>query len=258
LTQGVRTDYSQRAGREEASLRSDERIVEVLAGLDPNGPPRLAFVRPAPAGIPEGPGCLLCLSASFNPLTLAHAWLIQEASRLVPPDEVLLLLATTNVDKGATGFPLKRRLTLLSRYAESRPTLSVAVVSHGRFVDKAEAIRTHYPRGCLLTFILGFDTLIRVFDPKYYADRDASLAVLFDGNEFVVANRDPDPPEAIHEFLTRPGVAPFASSIRVIRLPEEIAAISATDVRGRLARGESVAGLVPPEILPFLSPYNSS
>ena len=238
-------------------MESDERIVEVLAGLDPNGPPRLAFVRPAPARIAGAPGCLLCLSASFNPLTIAHVWLIQEASRLVPPDEVLLLLAKANVDKGATGFPLERRLSLLSRYAESRPTLSVAVVSHGRFVDKAEAIRAHYPRGCLLTFLVGFDTLIRVFDQKYYADRDASLAVLFAESEFVVANREPDPPEAVHGFLTRPDVAPFASSIHVIRLPEEVAAISATAVRDRLASGESVAGLVPPEILPFLPPSTS-
>jgi nicotinamide-nucleotide adenylyltransferase len=227
---------------------------DLLEGLDPTGPPRLAFVRRAPAGIAEGPGHLLCLSASFNPLTVAHLRLIQEAGRLTHPDECLFLLATANVDKGVEGFPFEQRLDLLDRYVESSPTFSVAAVSHGRFVDKAQAIRPHYPEGTQLTFILGFDTLIRLFDPKYYTDCDASLTALFAGSRFVVANRAPDPPEAIDSCLARPEVAPYAHGIQVIRLPEEIAAISASAIRARLARGEPVAGLVPSEILPLLLP----
>ncbi|MBI4841952.1 MAG: nicotinate-nicotinamide nucleotide adenylyltransferase [candidate division NC10 bacterium] len=226
---------------------------ELLSGLDPGGPPRLAFARRAPGGIAERPGQLLCLSASFNPLTVAHVWLIQEASRIVPPGEILLLLASANVDKAVTGFPLERRLNLMVRFAESRPTFSVAACSHGRFVDKAEAIRPHYPAGTRLTFIVGFDTLVRLFDPKYYADRDASLSALFGGSAFIAANRAPDPPEAVTAFLARPDVVPYAHRIRVIQLPPEIAVISATDIRARLARGEPVTGLVPPEILSLLT-----
>lgn len=221
---------------------------ELLAGLDPGGPPRLAFARRAPGGIVGRADQLLCLSASFNPLTVAHVWLIQEASRIFSPGEVLLLLARANVDKTVTGFPLERRLSLLARFAETRPTFSVAACSHGRFVDKAEAIRPHYPAGTRLAFIVGFDTLVRLFDPKYYADRDASLSALFGASEFIAANRAPDPPEAVTAFLARPDVVPFAHRIRVIQLPPEIAAISATGVRTRLARGESISDLVPPEI----------
>jgi nicotinic acid mononucleotide adenylyltransferase len=236
----------------ESTPKTEMAMDELLAGLDPGGLPRLVFVRGAPAGIAGKPGRLLCLSASFNPLTVAHVWLVREASRLAPPDEVLLLLAKANVDKEAEGFPLGRRLTLLRRYAESHPTFSVAAVSHGRFVDKAQAILPHYPQGTRLSFILGFDTLIRLFDPKYYADRDASLTTLFAACDFVVANRVPDPPEAVASFLARPDVAPYAPRIQVIRLPEEIAAISATAIRKCLACGEPVAGLVPPEVLPML------
>ena len=191
---------------------------------------------------------LLCLSASFNPLTVAHVWLIREASRIVPPDEALLLLARANVDKAVTGFPLERRLNLMVRFAESRPTFSVAACSHGRFVDKAEAIRPHYPAGTRLTFIVGFDTLARLFDPKYYTDRDASLSALFGASEFIAANRAPDPPGAVTAFLARSDVVPYAHRIRVIQLPPEIAAISATEVRARLARGEPISDLVPLEI----------
>ncbi len=224
----------------------------ILAGLEHQGPPRLVFAQRAPWGIAGRPGTLVCLSASFNPLTVAHVWLIQEASRLTPPDEVLLLLAKANVDKAVVGFSLEGRLRLMAHFAESRPTFSVAACSHGRFVDKTEAIRPHYPEGTRLAFIVGFDTLIRLFDPKYYGDPEASLAALFRGSEFIAANRAPDPPEAVTAFLARPDVVPFAHRIQTIQLPPDIAAISSTDVRTRLARGESVADLVPPEILPLL------
>jgi nicotinic acid mononucleotide adenylyltransferase len=214
----------------------------------------MAFARRAPAGLGERAGHLLCLSASFNPLTTAHVRLIQEAGCVLPPDEVLLVLAKANVDKRAEGLSLERRLDLLVRYAESHPTFSVAAVSHGRFVDKARAIRAHYAPGARLAFIVGFDTLVRLFDPKYYTDRNASLTALFGESEFIAANRAPDPPEAVAFFLARPDVAPHARRIRPIQLPPDIAAISATEVRARLARGESVSGLVPPEILPLLTP----
>ena len=167
---------------------------------------------------------------------------------MVFPDEVLLLLARTNVDKEVSGLPLERRLTLLARFVETRTTFSVAACSHGRFVDKVEAIRAHYPAGTRLTFTVGFDTLVRLFDRKYYADRDSALTALFKASDFIAANRAPDPPEAVMSFLARRDVAPYAHRIRVIHLPPEIAAISATQVRARLARGEPVANLVPPEI----------
>jgi len=218
----------------------------------------MAFLRRAPAGIQGKPGTLLCLSASFNPLTVAHCALIQAAGRIVSPDEVLLLLARANVDKAVTGLPLTERLDLLLRFAETRPGISVAATSHGRFVDKIQAILPRYPRGTRLVFLLGLDTLIRLFDPKYYRDRDAALARLFAKSECIVANRSPDRPAALATFLARPEVRPYASRIQAIELPEEVAAVSATTVRLRLGRGEPVLGLVPPEILPALtSPHRA-
>lgn len=228
-------------------------MAQLLAELDPKGPPGLAFVRRATKGIGERAGLLLCLSASFNPLTTAHISLIQEASRIFPPNEVLLVLARTNVDKAVEGFPLERRLSQLARFAESRPTFSVAGCSHGRFVDKVEAIRRHYPLETRPAFIIGFDTLVRLFDAKYYTDLSTSLSTLFGASEVIAANRAPDPPEAVASFLARPDVAPYAHRIRAIHLPPQIAAMSATEVRARLARGEPVTGLVPMELEPLLN-----
>jgi nicotinic acid mononucleotide adenylyltransferase len=239
-------------GREQTS--DEARVAKLLATVEPAGEPRMAFLRRAPNGIRARPGTLLCLSASFNPITVAHVRLIDESSRLVPLDEVLLLLARANVDKSVEGFPLARRLAILTRFAETRPAYSVAAVSHGRFFDKAQAILAQYPPGIRLVFIVGLDTLVRLFDPKYYDDRDAALATLFATSEVIAANRAPEPPEAMAAFLGRPEVVPFAHAIHCIRLPPDVAAISATEVRRRLAEGRSVDGLVPAEIRPLLHP----
>ena len=108
------------------------RATEMLAGLSPAEPPRLAFLRRASVGVAAPPETLLCLSASFNPMTVAHAALIREGSRLVPAQETLLLLATANVDKRGEGLPLELRFDLLLRFADSRPDVSVAAVGHGQ------------------------------------------------------------------------------------------------------------------------------
>lgn len=231
------------------------RIADCLGGLSPIEPPRLAFLRRASAGIGVLPGTLLCLSASFNPMTVAHAVLVREGSRLVLPQEVLLLLATANVDKQGEGLPLERRFDLLLRFAESRPQVSVAAVYHGRFVEKLDAIRAAYPDATRVVFLLGFDTVVRLFATKYYDDRDASLARLFAGSECIVANRGENTPDTVAAFLARPEVAPFAHRILVVRLPMDLAAVSATEVRDRLSRGDPVAELVPPEILPWLATW---
>jgi nicotinic acid mononucleotide adenylyltransferase len=230
-----------------------EGLTQILAGLDPQAAPRLALVRQAVGGLGGEAGTLLCLDASFNPPTAAHMALVAEAARILPPGEILLTLATANVDKAVVGFPLARRLTFLLRIAETRPAVSVGAVSHGRFVDKAAAIRPHYPPGTRLVFLLGFDTLVRLFDPRYYTDPGPELAALFSAAECVAANRAPDPPEAVHRFLARPEVRPHADRIHVVQLPDTVAAISASRVRARLARGESVADLVPPEIAAMLT-----
>ncbi len=229
-------------------------IADCLASLN-SAAPQLAFLRRAPAGIGGTPGTLLCLSASFNPMTVAHAVLVREGSRLASPREVLLLLATANVDKHGDGLPLAQRLELLLRFAEPRPNVSVAAVYHGRFVDKLEAIRAAYPAGTWVIFLLGFDTLVRLFDPKYYADRMASLTRLFDGSECIVANRGADTASDVEAFLARQDVSPFAHRIHPVQLPTDLAAVSATEVRARLSRGESIAELVPPEVRPPLTAW---
>ncbi len=223
-----------------------------LAELPAGCPPRLAFLHRAPGDPGAGGDTLLCLSASFNPITLAHLALVRAAATLVPPGEVLLLLSLANVDKEMTGLSLERRAEILLAVAARRPAFSVALASHGRFVEKLAAIRACYPAAASPVFLLGADTLIRLFDPRYYTDRAAALERLFAGSRVIAATRAPHGPEALAAFLARPDVAPYAARIAAVELPAHLARISATDVRARLARGDSVAHLVPPEALPLL------
>jgi nicotinamide-nucleotide adenylyltransferase len=185
-------------------------------------------------------------------VTAAHLALLAAGAAVAPADETLLLLAVGNVDKAPSGIPLAGRVALLQAVAERRADVSIVLASHGRFVDKARALRPHYPSGTSLTFVVGFDTLVRLFDPKYYADPPAALGELFAGSAFVAANRAPDPPEALAAFLARPEVRPYARRILPVTLPDAIASGSATEVRARIARGEPVADLVPPETLGVL------
>jgi nicotinamide-nucleotide adenylyltransferase len=233
-------------------------IDQLLAGLVRPGPPRAGFVRRAPAGIRAGGCVLLCLSASFNPITVAHLALLQTAESALPPDESLLLLSVANVDKAPSGLPLPTRVRILEAVAAAKPGISVALASHGRFLDKAQALRAHYPPDTRCVFVVGFDTLVRLFDPRYYDDLPGSLAVLFAASEFVAANRQPAPPEALRGFLRRPEVAPYAHRIHPVTLPAGVAAISATEVRRRLRLDEPLDALVPAEALPLLRAWGAA
>jgi nicotinamide-nucleotide adenylyltransferase len=145
------------------------------------------------------------LDASFNPPHLAHAKLITSAldhyARNHTQSSILLLLATNNVDKpGQDVSSLTQRLDMMQLLTqdihESYPNVSISlgIIKHGRFVDKLHALCSHN-NATTYSFLVGFDTLIRILDPKYY-DRDVplaqSLAPVMDSASFLVLTRRPD------------------------------------------------------------------
>lgn len=44
----------------------------------------------------------------------------------------------------------------------------VGLTKRAKFVDKATSIREHFASDKIYTFLLGFDTLVRILDEKYY------------------------------------------------------------------------------------------
>ena len=149
-------------------------------------------ITPAPAGargnaisesLPEKP---LVLAGSFNPLHDGHHDMLAAASRLTGKAGYLEI-SIQNVDK-----PLLPRQELDRRAAIiASEGLSLIVTSAPRFTEKSSVLPGS-------SFLIGFDTFIRLLDEKYYPDHIAGAASpvenslnLIEENrcQFVVAGR---------------------------------------------------------------------
>ena len=233
---------------------SDEnRHLETLVDqLDPNGAPQIRWIYRAARHIKEEGRRLGIFSGSFNPLTVAHIKMIEAAQKKYDLDEILLVLARANVDKGVFGLTLADRLLMLKEYAANRADFSVAACSHGKFIEKIEALKPVYPAGTHFSFIVGYDTFIRLFDPKYYTDLHGALEALFDQCRFIVANRQDYDGNAVRQVMEAPDYRRYAGGIDLIELPDFYADISSTDIRAQIQAGNSVDHLVPSEVQGFL------
>jgi hypothetical protein len=111
------------------------------------------------------------LPGSFNPLHDGHTALAAVAAHVLGVP-VAFELSTANVDKPGLDEAEVRR-----RVGQFRSVAAVWVTRAAAFEKKADL----FPGG---TFVVGFDTAIRLIDPKYYggdeARRDAGLEKLLD------------------------------------------------------------------------------
>ena len=219
-----------------------------MEALEPGGPPRAAFLRRAAKGLDRSGGNLVVMDASFNPMTVAHEAMLKRAAETCGAAEALLLLSHANVDKAIYGAPLAQRLAMLDHYAEPYPNISVVGCSHARFVDKATALRPLYPESTGLHFVVGYDTLLRIFDHRYYSNLQDELAALFHCAHIIAANRDNIDPKAMQRLSKGPEFAAFSDKIRFIRLDSAHSRISSTEVRALRETGAAVGHLVPSRI----------
>ena len=229
-----------------------EKYTQLINQLDPQAQPQISIIDRSSNPIRVSGNKLGIFSGSFNPLTVAHTKMVDEAKDSFQLDELLLLLAKANVDKDVYGWSLAGRLLTLKRYAEEREDISVGISSHGRYIDKVTALKAVYPVSTEFHFIVGYDTLVRIFDPKYYTDVDEELNQLFAQCGFIVANRDNVDIKIIEKYLNQPELRPYISSIDCLLLPEFYTDVSSTEVRQRIAKGETISHLVPPVIEEFL------
>lgn len=226
-----------------------EGYTELFEQLNPSAPPRIEFVHRATPRNFQQTKKLGIFSGSFNPLTLAHVKMVEDTIAKYQLDELLLLLAKANVDKPVFGLPLAARLLTLKKYAQNRPRISVGASSHGRYIDKVTALKTMFSPDTAFNFIVGYDTLVRIFDAKYYTDFHAELQALFASARFIVANRAEADTKTIETFMAQPEICRYAPYISCILLPDVYAYMSSTEVRDLLEHDETVEHLVPPSIL---------
>jgi len=120
------------------------------------------------------------LSGSFNPLHAGHEYLAQAAAVMLGTP-VTFELPVLNADKPPLHYAeLERRLD------QFRGRYPVVLTRTPLFVQKADL----FP-GC--TFVIGYDTALRIIDPRYYdgeAGRDAAFArIAAQRCTFLVAGR---------------------------------------------------------------------
>ena len=226
-----------------------QRYADLFEQLDSAAPPRIEFVHRATPQNFQQTKKLGIFSGSFNPLTLAHIKMMEDTVAEYRLDELLLLLAKANVDKPVFGLPLAARLLTLKKYAENRPRISVGASSHGRYIDKVTALKTLFSLDTEFNFIVGYDTLVRIFDPKYYTDFHAELQALFASARIIVANRAEADMKTIETLMAQPETSRYASYVSCILLPDVYAYMSSTEARDLLEHGETVEHLVPTSIL---------
>jgi nicotinamide-nucleotide adenylyltransferase len=177
-------------------------------------------------------------------------------------DSCLLLYATKNADKNLSSSDVSHvdRLLMMETLAShiqpsdtqytALKNLAVGVVTHPRFIDKTHGILSlllslsnssfgfsdNTPRQFSLYFIMGYDTVIRLFNPQYYTNMREELAPFFETNYIICANREGyDGEEAEEQFyqneIVREIVGGEGEKIIRIKLDTEIAKISSTRVR---------------------------
>ncbi|KAJ5172452.1 hypothetical protein N7492_005045 [Penicillium capsulatum] len=171
---------------------------------------------PAEDSLP--PKILYVLDSSFNPPTLAHLRIASSAllERLEPSSRLLLLLATQNADKPSKPALFEDRLAMMELFAhdlrahlaksstithpdspsDRLPTVDIGVTKKPYFVDKASAIEASgcYPDRLEQVHLTGYDTLIRILNPKYYPPEHTlePLSPLFSRHRLHVTLRPDD------------------------------------------------------------------
>ncbi len=181
------------------------------------------------------------IAGSFNPITLAHLSLSGGALQQPDVGAVWLSLAVHTVDKEhITGAFLEDRLCMLETIAESQQSVGVVLCNRGLYVEQAEALRsTVVAPDQELVFVVGYDKIQQILDPRYYEDREASLDRLFSLARFLVAERGAYGAQALAALLSEKTNLAYSGRIAPLTtLPlRHDPALSSTAVRTAYAEG---------------------
>ncbi len=197
------------------------------------------------------------LGGTFNPIHLAHLRLAEEMRESLALERVLLVPAGDPPLKHRGIAPAAQRLEMVRRASATNPALETCDLEVRRAgpsysVDTLAELRARMP-STALWFIVGADTLP---DLEKWHDPER----LFSLAHFAVATRPGHPqslrellPAALaHAFRDGPRGLVHTSGNEVRAIPFTPLAISASDIRRRVARGASIRYLVPDEVLEYV------
>ncbi|KAI8388371.1 uncharacterized protein BYT42DRAFT_543682 [Radiomyces spectabilis] len=185
---------------------------------------------------------VLILDSSFNPPTRAHEALLATAVQQFAPDYFdakILLFSTSNADKQLTGASVEQRTHMMELLAQKLgyECLAVGLTKHAKFVDKAVAVERYFQHHGLqeveMYFILGYDTVTRFLDPKYYAPLTVAEALepFFARSRLICADRAGFDEQLVNAFWTGDKVKPYLDRILRMSIDPAAASLSSTRLR---------------------------
>lgn len=195
---------------------------------------------------------LAVLPSAFNPPTVAHLALLEVARSLPGAGAACALLTTRNVDKGLTGAAFADRVGMLLAVNEAHHWLGVVATNQARIIDQEAALAVAFP-GVEFDFVVGYDTLVRLFDPRYYSAMDDELAPFFERARVIALNRGEAGTAAVRAFVEREA-AHFAERIVVAELDAHPASLSSTLARAAFREGSSTTA-VPPAVARYIEEH---
>lgn len=153
-------------------------------------------VSPAQASSTSGssaPKTLFILDSSFNPPSNAHLSLATSAlrasqERYPTPHRLLLLFSVHNADKSPAPAAFEQRLAMMMVFAEDiarrmqtdATDIDIGLTTQPYYNDKSTAIEDTdaYTGNPQHIHLVGYDTFVRIFEPKYYKGHTPPLSAL--------------------------------------------------------------------------------
>lgn len=207
-------------------------IQALLDQLNPDTEPQALLVADSP--VPQAN--IIVFPGSFNPPTNAHIALLQQArvfARDYEPMHLYAAISKRTVDKESVERPtwldrIELLYIVLHNYLQDT---GIILFNRGLYVEQAQALRSSFPGVQRIFFLLGFDKIVQIFDPRYYKDRDASLVALFKLAELLVAPRGNDGENELNVLLRRPENERFAQYVYPLPFDAQYRHMSSTLIR---------------------------
>lgn len=178
------------------------------------------------------------LPSAYNPPTLAHVHLLEAGREAAGAGMAAALLTTRNVAKGILGAALAERVEMLLALHFERPDIAVLACNAARIVDQALALRGAFPE-VEFDFIVGYDTLVRLFDRQYYSDMHAELMPFFVLHRVVATNRGEAGIDEVARFV-QSTAGEFANRIVVTEIEAHPAGLSSSAARADVPGGSAL------------------
>lgn len=206
---------------------------------------------------------VVVLDSSFNPPHYGHYELIQQAMACDSNCHIVLLLSVNNADKAPAPASFDKRLDMIYEFGETllKTNYSICISKSPRFVDKSKELNDLFEGN--KTYVLGFDTLIRVLNPIYYKPVaiDEALSEFMTSNKFVCLTRDKDyQQQLLYLDDLRSGKLGLPinwySSIQLFINQKSTNTISSSDIRSRVKNNQSIENLTIKEISNYIKSNN--